>query len=126
MRDLANNIAVRTALTPGIATATKDGPVIDLQGFDSAAVIIGTGGIAGDGDFTATLEESDDGEDFSAVAADQLDSNTPETLAADSMTSIGYRGYRRFLRLHLAKNSGTSIAVAAILILGSASTRPVH
>ncbi len=126
MRDLANNIAVRTALTPGTATATKDGPVIDLQGFDSAAVIIGTGGIAGDGDFTATLEESDDGEAFSAVDADQLDNRAPKSLAADSITSIGYRGYKRFLRLHLAKNSGTSIAVAAILLLGSANTRPVH
>jgi len=58
MADLVHNIQVVQAVAPAVHTATKsDAAVIDLQGAGSATVIVNTGAIAGDGDFTASLAQ---------------------------------------------------------------------
>jgi len=127
MRDLASNIGIATALTPAVHAATVKGQTIDTLGFQTVAVVITSGAIAGDGDFTAKLQESDsttDG-DFTDVAADHLIGTLPASLAADSAVKQGYIGYKRYVRLVVTKNSGTSVAAGAVAVLSGAHTRPV-
>lgn len=127
MRDLVNNIGVVQALGPAVLTATATGAALDLLGFESAAVVINTGAIVGSGDYTAKLQESDTttSGDFTDVDADDLQGAFPASLAADSAVKVGYLGFKRYLRLVVTRNSGTSIAASALLIKGNAHQRPV-
>ncbi|MGV3553090.1 hypothetical protein [Rhizobium sp.] len=128
MRDLANNLAAVLALSPAVQAATVKGVAIDLKGFDSVMFVVNTGTIASAGSFAATIEESDtttDG-DFTPAAADALlGSNLVNPLTADASFKIGYRGFKRYVRVVLTKNSGTSIAAGAVAIKGGATRRPV-
>jgi hypothetical protein len=127
MRDLANNIGAVLALSPAVQAATIKGNAIDLLGFGSAVLVVNTGSIVGAGDFTAKLQESDtttDG-DFTDVADTDLVGALPVSLAADSSAKVGYIGNKRYIRVVVTKNSGTSIAAGAVVIKGNAQSRPV-
>lgn len=119
--ELKNNIAVALALAPAVYSATKsDAAVIDLQGAGSATLVINTGAIAGDGDFSASLMHGDaanlsDGE---AATGDALLGTLPASLEADSVYALGYRGGKRYVRVVLTKSGGTSVAAGAVLIKG--------
>lgn len=127
MRDLAHNIAAVQAVAPAVLAATNTSAAIDLQGFESAAVIINTGAIVSAGDFTAKLQESDTttGGDFTDVVAANLVGSFPASLVADSVVKVGYVGSKRYLRTVITKNSGTSIAAGAVILKGDAHSRPV-
>lgn len=127
MRDLANNIGVALALSPAVQAATIKGNAIDLTGFESAALVVNTGAIASAGDYTAKMQESDtttDG-DFTDVAAANLVGSLPASLAADSVYRQGYVGSKKYIRVVVTKNGGTSIAAGAVVVKGNAHSRPV-
>lgn len=127
MRDIANNIAGRESVRPAVHSASVSGEIVDLRGFDSAAAVINTGAIGGSGNFTPKLvhgNESDlgDGED---VGADDLIGSFASALAANSVYVVGYRVRKRYVRVVLTKNSGTSIAAGAVLMIDQAQQRAV-
>lgn len=127
MRDIASNIGIVLALSPAVLTATTKGTAIDLTGFESAALAINTGVIAGSGNFTAKVQESDtttDG-DFTDVVASDLVGALPAVLAASSVAKVSYIGHKQYARVVLTLNSGTSIAAGAVAVLGNARSRPV-
>lgn len=127
MRDLYSNIGAVLALAPAVKTAAGEGPAIDTKGFGSVAFVVNTGAIAGAGDFGVKLQESDTttSGDFADAAADVVDTNAPATLAATSTYKLGYRGFKRYIRLALTMAGGTSIAAGAVAVLGQAQSRPV-
>lgn len=127
MRDLASNIGAELALVPAVKTAAGEGPAIDTHGFNRVAIVVNTGAIAGDGDFGLKLQESDipGSEGFADADAAVVDSNAPASLGANATYKLGYRGFRRYVRLALTKAGGTSIAAGAVAILGDAQRRPV-
>ncbi|MBZ9999639.1 MULTISPECIES: hypothetical protein [unclassified Mesorhizobium] len=125
MRDLANNIGAVQAVAPAVLTATNTSAAIDLLGFNGAAVIINTGAIAGSGNFTPKLQESDDGTTFTDVAASDLVGTFPAALVATSVVKVGYIGNRRYVRTVLTLNSGTSVAASAVIVKGRAASKPV-
>lgn len=121
MSDLKNNIAAVLALSPAVHTATKaDASIIDLQGAGSATVIVNTGAIASSGDFTISLRHGDasDLAGDAAASGDDLLGAFPATLAADKSYAVGYLGGKRYVRVVITKNSGTSIAAGAVIIKG--------
>ncbi len=127
MRDIAPNLGIIQAVAPQVLAATDTSAAIDLIGFNSAALVINTGAIAGAGDFTATLQESDTttpGE-FADVDAAHLVGTFPSSLEADSVVKVGYIGHKRYVRTVLTKNSGTSIAVGALIVKGHPADAPV-
>jgi hypothetical protein len=127
MRDLHHLIGAVLALSPAVQAATIKGPAIDLRGFAEAELIITTGAIVGAGDFTAKLQESNtttDG-DFTDVAAADLLGTLPVSLTAEGAFKQGYIGSKRFVRVVLTKNGGTSIAVAGVLVKGAPALAPV-
>jgi hypothetical protein len=127
MRDIASDLGFAVALSPAVQAATIKGNAIDLQAFNAAALVINTGAIAGAGDFTAKMQESDtttDG-DFSDVVSGDLIGTLPASLTADGAFKQGYRGSRRYIRVVLTKNGGTSIAAGAVVVKANAHQRPV-
>lgn len=124
MSDLKNNISAALALSPAVHSATKaDAAIIDLQGAGSATVVINTGAIVGAGDYTISLRHGDasDLTGDAAASGDELLGTFPATLAADSAYSVGYRGGKRYVRVVITKNSGTSIAAGAVIVKGHLS-----
>jgi hypothetical protein len=126
LRDLSHNLGVVQALVPQVLAATDTSAAIDLLGFDSAMVVINTGAIVSAGDFTAKLQESDvSGSGYTDVAAADLTGTLPASLTASGVFKQGYIGNKRYLKLVTTKNSGTSIAVGAVVVKGNAVSRPV-
>lgn len=127
MKDGISGIGVVASLAPAVVTATTKGSHADLQGFNSATLIVNTGAIAGDGLYDVRLQESDtttDG-DFTDVAAGNLLGTLPAALAATSVYKQGYKGTKRYIRAVITKQSGTSIAAGAVIVRGGPYDAPV-
>uniref|UniRef100_A4WS94 Uncharacterized protein n=1 Tax=Cereibacter sphaeroides (strain ATCC 17025 / ATH 2.4.3) TaxID=349102 RepID=A4WS94_CERS5 len=124
MRDLYSNIKAVAALAPGVQAAAVNGPAVDMIGARAVVFVLSTGAVAGSGDFGASLEESDDGQTWEAVASADMMSAAPATLEASKTYRLGYLGHKRHVRLALSKAGGTSIAAGAVAIL-SPLDRPV-
>lgn len=126
MRDLYSNIAATLALAPAVQAAAATGATIDLQAARSVAFVVNTGAIVGDGDFGVTIQESDTttSGDFADAAAAVIDTDAPATLEASTSYRLGYRGFKRYVRLSLTKAGGTSIAAGAVAVT-EPLTRPV-
>lgn len=129
MRDIVSNVGVAQVVAPVVLTATTTSEAMDLLGFNAAVIVVNTGAIAGAGDFTAKLQDSDTPDDspdeFEDVPAAQLQGVFPESLAENAVVKVGYAGFKRYVRLVVTKNSGTSIAACAVLVKGQASERPI-
>jgi hypothetical protein len=127
MRDLASNIGAIASLAPAVYAATTKGTAVALTGFESAALVVNTGAIVADGDYSVTLQESDtttDG-DFTDVAATDLVGSLPATLEASTVYRQSYIGHKPYVRAVITKASGTSIAAGAVIVLADAHKRPV-
>lgn len=124
MRDMYSNIKAVPALAPAVHSASANGATVDLLGVGRMAFVLNTGAIVSAGDFTATVEESDDGSAFAAVVEGATETDAPATLTASGTFRIGYRGNKRYVRLVLTKNGGTSIAASAVAVLGDLANRP--
>jgi hypothetical protein len=126
MADIHSNIAPLTTIAPAVLTATVNGNGVDLAGFASASLMIVAGAIVASGSFTAKLQESDlQGSGFVDVPASGLIGTFPAILTADSIVKVGYLMNRRFVRCVVTFNSGTSIALAAVLVRGNPQMAPV-
>lgn len=127
MKDLKSRIDPKLALIPVVYSATKsDSAIIDLQGANSATLIINTGAIVGAGDYTVSLRHGDasDLSGDAAAGASDLIGSLPATLAENSVYCVGYVGGKRYVRAVITKNSGTSIAAGAVIVRGSLNNSP--
>ena len=135
MRDLANNISVAQSLAPAVRTADANGTGIDLQGFESATIVVDTGAegvtLSGSVKIDFILEESSDNSTFTAVtSATSVTDGTVDssgiflTLDADGeppqVASIGYVGGSRYVRVtaDFTGSHSTGTAVAATVVKG--------
>lgn len=126
MKDTYSDFGLAQGAVPAVLSATTTDTGVDLQGFNSALVIVATGAIAGSGDFTTKLQESDaSGSGYTDVAAADLLGSFPETLEASSVVKVGYIGTKRYIRTVTTKNSGTSIAAAIVVAKGHPFDAPV-
>ena len=127
MKDGISGLGLVASLVPAVVTATTKGSHADLQGFNSATLIINTGAIAGDGLFVVAIQESNtttDG-DFVDVAAGDLLGTLPAALEASTVYKQGYIGGKRYIRTVLTKNSGTSLAAGVVVVKSHPREAPV-
>ena len=141
MKDLSNNIAPAVSLINAVKTAAGNGTGVDLQGYESATVLVEVGA---EGDplsssvyFEVSLEHSDDDSTYTDVAqADIIDgtissggiflkldgtaNGNPDT--AGEIYRVGYVGGKRYVRVVLAKtgthSNGTPLG--AMIVRGHA------
>lgn len=102
MRDLAHNIDVEQHVAPAAFTATED-PAngVDLQGYESATVVINAG-VWTDGTFVFEVQESDDDSTYAAAPDADLIGTEPTIDAADEdlvIHKIGYIGQKRYIKV---------------------------
>lgn len=127
MKDMYSDVSVVQTLAPVAQTATLAGDVVDLQGFNSATLVVNTGAIAAAGLYDVRLQESATvtSEDFTDVAAADLLGALPAGLAAASVYKQGYVGNKRYIRALITKQSGTSIVAGAVVVRGHPANAPV-
>lgn len=127
MKDTFHDNAAAASLAPAVVTATTKGSHVDLRGYGSALLLINTGAIAGDGDYSIAIQHSDtttDGDFVDVTAADLL-GTLPASLEADKAYRQGYIGRKRYVRAVITKTGGTSIAACAVFVLGHPALAPV-
>ena len=137
MKDLSNNISPAVSIINAVKTAAGNGTGVDLQGYESATVLVDVGA---EGDtlsssvyFELSLEESDDNSTFTDVAQAGVIDGTIDSggifLKLDGTTGgdpdttggifrIGYVGGKRYIRVVLAKtgthSNGTPIGAMVV------------
>lgn len=127
LRDLSSNLGAAESVRPAVHSDSVDGEIVDTRGYRSAMALVQSGAIAGSGDFTAKLQHSDTSTpgDFTDVAAADLQGSFLATMTENTVERVGYLGDKRYLRVVLTNNSGTSIAAGAMVVLGDPDQRPV-
>ena len=143
MRDVISNIGVAIAIPSADYDADNTPGVIDLRGFDGAALLIsvGVGGITFDGtnkvEFKLTHADEENGS-YTAVTDDDMQGvenvgaggivhSLISAHANPSVTKIGYVGGKPFAKL-LADFSGThgaATAIGATVVLSHPRNAPV-
>ena len=135
MRDLHNNIEVRRAIAPVVATDNTAlvSAIIDCAGYDGVEFGIVAGTIAdADATFTVLVEDGNAADlvaDGAAVADSQLlgtEAGASFQFDDDNETrKIGYRGNKRYVRLTItpALNTGNA-PIAAVAVLGFPKSAP--
>lgn len=137
MKDLHSNIKPAAILHPVVVTATGNSGDVDLEGFESAEIVIDAGVDAGSGlsashKLTFTLQHADDDGTGSAdtyediTSADVLGvtpaSNVVLTIDAtdedDTLYRIGYVGGKRFVKLTWTETGTVSMPMAVSVIKG--------
>lgn len=137
MRDLYNNIAVVHLLdAKDITTSDTASSILDLQGFESACILVNVGAITtpdADSYITPVLQESDTtaNGDFTDVdAADIIGAFTKIDAATKDQTTqfVGYKGTKRYIRVNIditdADNGISHALVSVDGILGHPHTAP--
>ena len=137
MRDLSNNISPAVSIISAVRTEAVNGSGVDLQGYESATVLVDVGAegdtLSSSVHFEVSLEHSDDNSTFTDVAqADIIDGTissggiflkldgtaggNPDT--AGGIFRVGYVGGKRYVRVVLAKtgthSNGTPIGAMVV------------
>lgn len=124
-KDAYSNVSAVPAIVPAVKTAAGDGETIDRKDYDALLFVINTGAIAGDGDFGVKVQESADSSTWTDADADDVLGSAPATLAATSAYRLSYIGSKRYVRLAITKEGGTSIALSAVAIQSLPRIAPV-
>jgi len=123
-QDLKNNISVATTLAPDAYTANVTGNTVDLNGYESAAIVAVVGAIT-DGTHSLTVQESDDGSTWSDVDASQLQGSFAD-LASNTNQEVGYIGNKRYIRVNTTVAGATDGGKYAVVIVrGNPKVAPI-
>jgi hypothetical protein len=130
-KDLKNNISdsLGVNIQSISSNTTTVGNIIDSSGFESIT-FIQVSSAHTDGTYTLLIEDGDDAglSDAAAVADDFLIGTEAATAitTADSSTSIGYNGKKRYIRASIVSTGVTSgAALGCVVVRGDALTNPV-
>ncbi|MEO9299959.1 hypothetical protein [Devosia alba] len=140
MKDLHSSLTIVSAIGAAVLAADNTPAAIDLQGYNSAEIVlaVGIGGITftGTNKIEITVTHSDDNATYTAVTDTDLlgvsgtTGGIVKTLvvahAAAACYRVGYRGGKRYLKV-LAKFSGThgtGTPIAAMVIKGDGTDNP--
>lgn len=138
MKDLSNSISPAISLASAVSgSGARTGTGVDLQGYESATVLVDVGAegdtLSGSVHFEISLEESDDNSTFTDVAQAGIIDGTISSggifLKLDGTTGgdpdttggifrVGYVGGKRYIRVVLAKtgthSNGTPLGAMVI------------
>lgn len=142
MRNQESNLSAVFSVPPATYNADPTPAAVDLQGFDSATILmpVGVGGITFDASNKVEfkLTHSDDNSTYTAV--EQADVSGSVTVgaggiirslvaahAAASCAKVGYVGGKRYIKVlpDFSGTHGTGTPLAAIVLKGNPSLAPV-
>lgn len=142
MKDLHSGMSIINAIGPIAATADATSAAIDLQGFDSAEIIIalGIGGITFDATNKIEIKatHSDDNVTYTDVAASDILGETGAVTtgiiksfiaahAAAAVYRYGYVGGKRYIKVQDDRSGvhGTATPIAIMVARGNPDVGPV-
>jgi len=117
-KDLHSQIVVGTAIALTAVADGEDvtGTAIDRQGSDGLEIIFQVGAYT-DGSVTPLIEESDNNSDYTAVAdADLTNTEASAALTAAGVSSIGYVGWKRYVKASAVTAAGSTLSVGATYV----------
>ncbi|NCC61905.1 MAG: hypothetical protein EOM12_13420 [Verrucomicrobiae bacterium] len=131
MKDLYNNIKVESVLDPIAVTATATYTDIDLQGYNSACLLIATGldaeTLGASHKFVFTLKDSDDGTTYAVVETKDMLNLTVASgviLTIDhadednTLYKFGYVGGKRYLELVCTVTGTVNMPISIVAVKG--------
>lgn len=128
MQDLHSNVSPAQSIAAQGAGGGITGSSVDLQGFESADIHLNVGSGSNDGTYSVTVQESDDASSWSDVASGDLQDSLPSDLdtGSDIMSSVGYLGTKRHVRVTVTEDSAAATAptVAATVVRGAPRAAP--
>ena len=117
-KDLHSQIVVGTAIALTAVADGEDvtGTAIDRQGSDGLEIIFQVGAYT-DGSVTPLIEESDNNSDYTAVAdANLTNTEASAALTAAGVSSIGYVGFKRYVRATAVTAAASTLSVGASFV----------
>ena len=117
-KDLHNQIGVGVAIALTAVADGEDvvGAVIDRQGSEGLEIIFQVGAYT-DGSVTPLIEDSDDNVTYAAVAdANLTNTEASAALSAAGVSSIGYVGFKRYVRATAVTAAGSTLSVGASFV----------
>ncbi len=125
MKDLKARIDVVNSIAPAAITSSTNGTGVDLQGYNSACVVV-IAGVRTDGTHTPKMQESDDDSTYTDVASGVM-SGTFAAIATGVNQKVGYKGVKRYIRAVSTVTSASTGAVYGMAVVkGDANLRPVE
>jgi hypothetical protein len=118
--DIKSHIDTAECIRPDAHTATVTGQDVDLANFNAAAVVFQVGTVANN-DFTFEIQEADDDgsgapDSYAAVAAADLDGTVPDAPTANTVTTVGYHGIKRWITV-VATDGGAGDADLCVSVV---------
>ena len=117
-KDLHSQIGVGVAIALTAVADGEDvvGAVIDRQGSEGLEIIYQVGAYT-DGSVTPLIEDSDDNVTYTAVAdANLTNTEASAALSAAGVSSIGYVGFKRYVRATAVTAAGSTLSVGASFV----------
>ena len=117
-KDLHNQVSVGVAIAITAVADGEDvvGAVIDRQGSEGLELIFQVGAYT-DGSVTPLIEDSDDNVTYTAVAdANLTNTEASAALSAAGVSSIGYVGFKRYVRATAVTAAGSTLSVGASFV----------
>jgi len=117
-KDLHSKIVVGTAIALTAVANGEDvaGVAIDRQGSEGLEIIFQVGEYT-DGSVTPLIEESDNNSDYTAVAdANLTNTEASAALTAAGVSSIGYVGFKRYVRATAVTAAASTLSVGASFV----------
>jgi hypothetical protein len=120
-QDLYSDISVAATVEAQQVTNALTGATVDLQGYESAVVIINAGTQSGTS-FTPKVEESDEStQNFTDVTTSDLKGGDfpAITTANDEATFVrGYLGSKQYIRVSLSAATAADILISSDVVRG--------
>ena len=117
-KDLHNQVSVGVAIALTAVADGEDvvGAVIDRQGSEGLEIIFQVGAYT-DGSVTPLIEDSDDNVTYAAVTdANLTNTEASAALSAAGVSSIGYVGFKRYVRATAVTAAGSTLSVGASFV----------
>ena len=117
-KDLHNQVSVGVAIALTAVADGEDvvGAVIDRQSSEGLEIIFQVGAYT-DGSVTPLIEDSDDNVIYAAVAdANLTNTEASAALSAAGVSSIGYVGFKRYVRATAVTAAGSTLSVGASFV----------
>ena len=117
-KDLHNQVSVGVAIALTAVANGEDvvGSAIDRQGSEGLEIIFQVGEYT-DGSVTPLIEESDNNSDYTAVAdANLTNTEASAALTAAGVSSIGYVGFKRYVRATAVTAAASTLSVGASFV----------
>lgn len=124
-RSVYNTLVAKPTIAPALIAATETGSTVDrLVDGDAArsAMILIHAGVVTDGTHTIEVQDSPNGSDWTAVAAEFLQGTEPAITPSNDVQvhEIGYTGHQRYLRVvsTVSGSPATGGVYGATVLLG--------